>query len=74
MASLTRWENSQLQHIHLLLDQAIETLKEFKVKMKIFVQIRDEMRENTKLMRMAAPKIGLNFAGLHMICTAYWNS
>ena len=32
MASLTAWENSQLQHIHPLLDQAIETLKEFEMK------------------------------------------
>ena len=29
MANLTAWENSQLQHIHLLLEQASETLKEF---------------------------------------------
>ena len=32
MATLTAWENSQLQHIHLLLGQAVETLKEFEVK------------------------------------------
>ena len=32
MANLTAWEKSQLQHVHLFLEQASETLKEFETK------------------------------------------
>ena len=41
MATLTEWEKRQLQHIHLLLQQAFETLNEFENK-------NDDLRQNTE--------------------------
>lgn len=41
MASLTEWEKCQLQHVHLLLQQASDTLKEFEKK-------NEDLRRNTE--------------------------